>query len=246
MGTHTRLIRKSWLTTACLSLSMGLGACSKNDQLSYFPLTEGSRWVYKLTTEKEDTIENNVQTISVLRESSFDDKPVFIRRSETPENVGIEYWLRADETGIKRIAERMDLQQQAVLDEKPRQVLKFPLQAGATWTSSTVPYALMRSNDYPREMKYVKSILMNYSVEDMEAKVSVPAGEFSQCALVVGKADLTLYTDPLNGFQKIPLTTKEWYCPKVGLVKLERVEELKSTFYKGGRIEMLLVDYSVN
>jgi hypothetical protein len=94
-------------------------------------------------------------------------------------------------------------------------------------------------------MKYVKSILMNYSVEDMEASVSVPAGEFNKCALVVGKADLTLYTDPLNGFQKIPLTSKEWYCPGVGLVKLERVEELKSTFYKGGRIEMLLVNYSV-
>ena len=32
----------------------------------------------------------------------------------------------------------------------------------------------------------------------------------------------------------MPLTTLEWYCPGVGLVRLERSEPVKSAFPSGG------------
>ena len=61
----------------------------------------------------------------------------------------------------------------------------------------------------------------------------------------MGQAELTLFTDPVRGFNKVPVTTTEWYCRGVGLVKLERVESLATMFYTGGKVVMELVEYSV-
>ena len=75
--------------------------------------------------------------------------------------------------------------------------------------------------------------------------VEVPAGHFKQCARVAGRADLTVYADPVSGFRKIPLTTTEWYCKDVGLVKLVRIENLDSSFFSGGKVEMVLTQFSI-
>ena len=50
-----------------------------------------------------------------------------------------------------------------------------------------------------------------------------------------------LFADPVNGFKDMPLTTLEWYCPGVGLVKVERVEPANSTFLIGGTMTMELM-----
>ena len=42
-------------------------------------------------------------------------------------------------------------------------------------------------------------------------------------------------------FRDMPLTTLEWYCPGVGLVKVERQEPANSTFLTGGTMTMELM-----
>jgi hypothetical protein len=215
------------------------------DSTSYFPLASGARWTYSVLTEADGASSRRQQTISVLDERRHDGKPLFIRRSETPGNIGIEYWLRAQPDGIVRIAQRMDLEQTATLDQTPRMVLKLPLAVGASWSVPTVPYTVMRKNDYPREVKYSRGMPMAYTVEALDEKVAVPAGSFAHCARVVGRAELTLFTDPVRGFNKVPVSTTEWYCRGVGLVKLERDESLSTMFYTGGKVVMELVEFSV-
>ena len=178
-----------------------------------------------------------------MDERVYDGKPLFIRRSETPDNIGIEYWLRERPDGIVRIAQRLDLQEQASLDEAPRTVLKLPLKLGDSWRTPTVAYTVLRKNEYPREIKYSRPLLMTYTVEAVDEKLTVAAGSFDHCARVAGHAEMTLFTDPVRGFNKVPVTTTEWYCRGVGLVKLERVERLSTTFYSGGRVAMELVEY---
>lgn len=230
---------------------LGLAVCvllaggKPSQDSSYFPLAPGTRWTYAVATDADGATTRQQQTISVLDERRHDGKPLFIRRSETPDNIGIEYWLRAQPDGIVRIAQRMDLEAQATLDAAPRTVLKLPLVIGASWRAPTVPYTVMRKNDYPREVKYGRGMLMTYTVEALEDRVTIPAGSFDHCARVVGQADLTLFTDPVRGFNKVPVTTTEWYCRGVGLVKLERVENLATMFYSGGKVTMELVEYSV-
>lgn len=222
-----------------------LAGCKPGQDNSYFPLAPGARWTYSVQTDADGDSRRQQQTISVLDERRFDSKPLFIRRGETPGNIGIEYWLRAQPDGIVRIAQRMDLEEIATLDAAPRTVLKLPLAVGANWRAPTVPYTVMRKNEYPREVKYGRGMLMAYTVEALKEKITVPAGSFEHCARVVGQAELTLFTDPVRGFNKVPVTTTEWYCRGVGLVKLERVESLATMFYTGGKVVMELVEYSV-
>ncbi len=221
-----------------------LAGCSPgHDSTSYFPLAPGARWTYSVQTDADGAASRQQQTISVLDERRYDGKPLFIRRSETPGNIGIEYWLRAQPDGIVRIAQRMDLEEFAALDPAPRTVLKLPLAVGASWRAPTVPYTVMRKNEYPREVKYGRGMPMTYTVEALDEKLTVPAGSFAHCARVVGRAEMTLFTDPVRGFNKVPVTTTEWYCRGVGLVKLERLEKLATPFYSGGSVLMELVEY---
>ena len=228
-----------------LAVCVLLAGCKASQDSSYFPLAPGARWTYSVQTDADGVASRQQQSISVLDERRYDGKPLFIRRSETPGNIGIEYWLRAQPDGIVRIAQRMDLAEHATLDAAPRMVLKLPLAIGASWRAPTVPYTVMRKNEYPREVKYGRGMLMTYTVEALEDRLTVPAGSFEHCARVVGRAELTLFTDPVRGFNKVPVTTTEWYCRGVGMVKLERVENLATMFYSGGKVSMELVEYSV-
>ena len=229
---------------ALITLVALLCGCGAKTGDSWFPLTPGARWTYAVDTESDGATKHGEQTITVLDERSHDGKPLYIRRSETPDNIGIEYWLRETPQGIQRIAQRIDLQERAVLDEQPRTVLKLPLAQGASWRVPTVAYTMTRKHEYPRELKYGRGMLMNYTVEAVDERVEVPAGSYAHCARIVGRAEMTLFVDPVRGFSKIPVTSTEWYCRGIGLVKLERSEEVSGAFYSGGKVSMVLTDFS--
>ncbi len=222
-----------------------LMGCSKPPGADYFPVTEGSRWLYKVISEKDNTTEISEQQLSINRVSTWDGKTIIVRRSEVADNIGIEYWLRPTDKGIERIAQQVDLQERAMLDDKPRTVLKFPLKQGESWIVPTVPFAIMRTNENPRELKYSKTLLMTHTVERMDATVTVAAGTFKNCAEIVGRGDITMYADPVSGFKKIPIINTEIYCPGVGLVRLERSEELNGAFFSGGKIVMELTAFDI-
>jgi hypothetical protein len=80
----------------------------------------------------------------------------------------------------------------------------------------------------------LKSFVMSYRIAAEDETVVVPAGKFEHCLLVEGMATLTLFADPLTGYQDVSIKTREWYAPGVGLVKLERTEPLDTRVYKGG------------
>ena len=222
-----------------------LGGCGNAPEPSWFPLNTGARWEYDVTTDTDGVVKRNTQTITVISNNQLKDQPVYTRRTQTSGNIGIEYLLQVSPTAITRIAQRTDLQELPVADASPRTVLQLPLQVGATWSTPTVAYAVMRRSEYPRELKYGKPLSMVYTVESVSETVEVPAGKFENCARVTGRADLTIYADPVSGFRKTPITTTEWYCKDVGLVKLERIETIDTSFFGGGRIDMALSSYSI-
>lgn len=51
---------------------------------------------------------------------------------------------------------------------------------------------------------------------------------------------MRLCANPTSGWRDVPLTTLEWYCPGVGLARLERDETANSPFLNGGRLRMEL------
>ena len=84
---------------------------------------------------------------------------------------------------------------------------------------------------------------MSYRVASRDETVIVPAGKFEHCLLVEGEAKLTVFADPMTGYMDVPTTTREWYAPGVGLVKLERSEPLDSSVFKRGSYIFELVGF---
>jgi hypothetical protein len=60
---------------------------------------------------------------------------------------------------------------------------------------------------------------------------------------VLGEAKIRLYVDAAFNWREVPLFTTEWYCPGIGLARMERVETSPSKFMRGGSVTMDLVSY---
>ena len=69
------------------------------------------------------------------------------------------------------------------------------------------------------------------------------AGRYTGCQRVEGTGEIRLYVDEQLSYRDVPFTTREWYCPRVGLVKLEREELSPTRFLAGGVLRMELAGY---
>lgn len=218
-------------------LFVALAGCGRSpgaDNEAWFPLQAGHRWTYVVTTRSgPDASERESLTLRTLGRETLvlDDKTAWVRRSDS----GISYWLRADDTGIVRVASKSDMQADPVADSPGRFVLKAPFAVGTQWQASTTTYLLMRTHEYPRELKHSHpNIPMTYQIEAVADEVRTPAGSFSPCLRVRGSATVRVFVDPISGFKDQPLTSVEWYCRGVGLVKMERSEPSTSPMLVGG------------
>lgn len=229
-------LRLAWLGAACLAGCGGPGG-----DTSLFPLDKGHHWTYRVATELENnTVQHEEQTLSTLGRADLDGQPAWLRRSDS----GANYWLRSDDSGVYRVASKSDIEDEPKLDPARRYVLKKPYAVGTTWQSPTTAYLLEHKQDFPREVRYKHpSIPMNYVIEALNQKVETTAGKFDGCLRVKGQALIKLFVDPVVGWHDIPLTTLEWYCPGVGLVRLERDEPGQFTFVSGGQIKMDLAEF---
>ena len=213
-------------------------ACAPPPASGYFPLEAGHRWSYDVSTEtQERSVEHETLVLSTLGAETLDGQAAYRRRSDS----GIDYWLRADESGIYRVASKSDLDADPRPDGARRYVLKLPLAAGTSWQATTTAYLLRRRNEFPREIRHTHpAVPMSYAIEAVGETVRTRAGAFADCVRVRGRAALRLYVDPVAGWRDVPLTTTEWYCRNVGLVKLVREEPADSTFLAGGTLTMEL------
>ena len=207
-----------------------------------FPLAEGRQWTYRVSTTIDEVTGTERATLVLANrgEDRIDGAVSWRRRSDS----GIEYWLRTDPTGIYRIASRSPLDREPLPDKPRRYVLKKPYAVGTEWESPTTAYVLSRKNETPHELRHVyKDLPMHYRIESLGEKVRTAAGDFDGCVRVAGKASIRLYDDAMRQFRDSPLTTTEWYCPNVGLVRLERQEPSPTRLVAGGVVTMELTSW---
>ena len=158
---------------------------------------------------------------------------------------GVDYWLRSDDSGIYRVASKNPLENDPKADNPPRYVLRKPFAVGTQWEASTVAYILQRRNEVPKEIRYTqKPVMMSYRIDALAQKVETDAGKFEGCIRVAGEAKIKLYVDAQFAWRDIPLFSTEWYCPGVGLVRMERVETSPSKFMLGGRMLLELTSWN--
>lgn len=227
------------LQPAALASLALLSACGAPPGTELFPLEAGHQWTYAQHTEWETgATDDELLTLRNLGpDRSLPDGSAWRRHSDS----GADYWLRADATGIYRVASQSELDGEPHPDTVPRYVLKHPIAPGTSWQASTTAYLLQRRQEFPRELRHAHpDIPMNYVIEAIGQTVRTRAGEFVGCVKVVGQAKLRLFADPVGGWRDLPLTTTEWYCPGPGLVLLTREEPANSTFLTGGKLTLEL------
>lgn len=226
-----------------LALTFVLAACgSGNSESSYFPLAEGRSWTYRVTKNLDEATEPDVDSLSFTMKGSqtLESGPAQRRHSSN----GLDYFLKSDDQGIYRVGSRDALEVDPKADNPPRFVLKKPFVVGTQWQASTMPYVLQRRNEFPKEVRYTtKPIMMVYAIVALDQKVETPAGQFESCIKVLGEAKIRLYVDALFNWREVPLFTTEWYCPGIGLARMERVETSPSKFMRGGNVTMDLVSF---
>ncbi|WP_235971968.1 hypothetical protein [Aquariibacter albus] len=234
---------------ALLATALLLTGCERAPRGSeFFPLDGQRVWTYRVITEREDeTREVETLTLRTLGKETLDDVAAkkagdaWRRRSDS----GVDYWLRSDETGIYRVAAKSDLQADPQPDAHPRYVLKQPYAEGTNWIGETAPYLLLRTQDWPREIRHVHPVLpINYAIVATAVEVKVNGKVYSDCLKVEGRGALHLFVDPVAGFRDVPVLQREWFCPGSGLVRLEREELTGSRYTYGGRLLMELIEES--
>jgi len=237
------ILRWQLVITLVVTLA-GLVACSREpDTTDYFPLNEGMNWQYryKLITTS-DRQAQGVYTVTNLKTTELNDQTVTIRRT----NDGRDYYLMQKPDGIYRYASRTLFETQPVVDAPARLVLPLPYLGSSerNWSSTTNSYVIHRIGPSTvTNTKPTKDFVMHYRVVSQSETVVVPAGRLENCLLIEGKATLTIFADPLTGYQEVPITTREWYAGGVGLVKLERTEPLDTRVYQGGRYVFELIEF---
>jgi hypothetical protein len=213
-----------------------LSGCQQTDR-GYFPLHDGARWEYRLTSTWSDGEETTRYAVTNLRSTMLDGRPATIRRDSR----GTDYYITQDRQGIARVAKRTVVEFEPRPEPEPRYVIKFPPVVGTEWRVSSHPFLLKRLLPFKERFNRDFSVVMQYSIVSTDAAVSVPAGQFTGCLLLQGEGTLRIYADAVAGISEVPVTSREWYAPGVGLVKLERREELTTTQIIGGsaRLELL-------
>lgn len=232
----------SWLFVfGGLPLLKGCSSPAGDEPL--FPLEAGRSWTYNVITSTDDpgvAPYSDTLQLETYPSGTVLGQVALRRRSSS----GSEYWLKSDATGVYRIASRGPLDVVPQIDTPPRYVLRKPYAVGTEWVASTTAYVLQRRNEFPRELRYLqryKSLPMKYHIEALGQTVkNLNGGQFTGCLKVQGRADIRLYVDELFVWREVPITTREWYCPGVGLARLEREERSPSKFIVGGTVTMEL------
>ena len=238
---------KMRISLLALSAALVLSACDQPvKENALFPLAAGKSWTYQVETVYDEpdgkTLRYTLEMRNLGSAALADGSTAWIRRSSN----GHEYWLTTDDKVISRVAMKIPTKGQADMDPEPRTVLPQAPTLGSSWTSTTVPYFLRRRNEQPSEFRYLdkfKNMPMVFTVADMDVKISTPAGQFEHCMWVDGKMAMMLWNDQANAYKPTDLTTREWYCPDVGLVQVERDEPTTAKFFQGGSMRMKLLHY---
>ncbi|MFN5445342.1 MAG: hypothetical protein ACK5AJ_01705 [bacterium] len=237
-------MRRLILVLVALSL---LGGCEKPErENTYLPLAEGLRWVYKVEItfdDPESFVDTSTLTITNRGRHDINGTEAWRRRTDS----GNEYWLRSDEKGVYRIASRGPASKTAVLDAASRTVIPAKLTQDEKWSIPTMPYFLKRRSEWPPEFKYVdkyRYLTMDFSIEATGQAVKTPAGDFNGCLIIKGIAPITLWVETETTYKPVPIVSREWYCPGVGLVQLERKEPTTARFFQGGVLRMTLTEFN--
>lgn len=232
---------KILLAGVCAAIMLGGCSWQSDDADSLFPLAPGLSWQYRVKIQRVGAVtENTMRVMENISRSAFaGEDGVAIRRNED----GIRYYVARRDDGFYRVAVKSLLNRSPIMDQPAVRILPLPARPGTRWREPVHTYLLDRAKTFITDKGPDNTIALDYHIEADDVGVKVPAGEFSNCVLAIGRTTFHLGSGVGFAPTDIPIEQREWYCPGVGLVRLIREETLTSAqrTITGGRIELTLV-----
>jgi len=236
-------VRCSFMSRLCLLLVLcALEACGKDGgDGGYFPLTPGSQWQYQVERTTMDGTRQLRHAISAGGPAA--NEPSDLRTRVTLD--GQRYLYRTTDDGIYRVGVQRGRGQHMANDDQQQMVMPRHPTIHQTWKGRS-PTALLESSAAPWEtlFRVQQPVEMSFRVAALDAEIATPAGRFDDCMLVEGQGQVDADLGNGVGPTHIEVTTREWYAPGVGLVRMERNEQSSAKALSAGALVMELDGWS--
>ncbi len=229
--------KKFILCTILLTLT----ACSQSD-VEYFPLAAGKTWQYQVVMHDMDLEKKYKQFYTNQSPVEIDGNKIFPRKV----NDGTQYYYEHSDQGIRRVGAKRKLDINTTLEKQDHFAIKFPIEIGTSWEQESVT-AILEVVIAPFRRHYAlhTPVKMKYTIDSLEQKVKVAAGQFENCLKVVGHGTaLSVEAEKTIGTVDVTVESSDWYCPNIGLVKSQREERTTSTVLVKGDFLMELESFS--
>ena len=235
------------LSLLCSIFFLLIGCQQKIAKDDYFPLHKGLTWHYQvtksLTDQKTVFFDYHVEnTGKINNDEHYPNDDIYVRHTSD----GTDYFFIQDDVASYRVAKRTIVEQTPRFDETLRQIIPSAqaMEVDSSWTNNTKAYLIYTVPPHIMRKDIGSNLSMLFQVVAKDETVTVPAGTFKHCIKIVGTAEFSFFADAVQGYKTVPVTQTEWYAPGVGLVKLERDEELNQSLFKGGKLSYELLEFS--
>lgn len=214
-------------------LTLVLAGCGGADP-EYYPLNEGWLWRYRIVVTTEERTWEQRYIIRNLPAQSRPEGSIVPRQTIDDHR----QYYRVNDDGIERLRLDEDRGQDRM---RANRVLASPQRTGESWHGKAATVALIKVGP-PQETLFRVSVEvpMIYTIELTDDRVSVPAGDFSNCLRVHGIGQVNIDAGNYVGRTNVTIESWDWYAPGVGLVKSSRRETTTSAALKFGEFLMEL------
>ncbi len=223
--------------TAALAL---LAACGNEPGgEAYFPLAAGRTWHYEV---ERTTMDGLTPLRHVVASVAPPGGSAVSAVRETAS--GHRYLYTVDDGGIFRIGEQRHGHPPVPAAHGRSLVLPRELGDDSTWQSPTRT-SVLENTGPPWETLFRIDVplTLTYRVTSLDSEIETPAGHFSGCLLITGHGTTNADVGNYIGRTEIEITSREWFAPGVGLVRMERTETTSASAISAGSLTMQLAGW---
>ncbi len=205
--------------------------CNQGRDNSYFPLSDGMAWEYRIDYRVREEPKTQKLIFSTRPPIDLDGERYYSRVSLS----GPRYFYQETGDGIVHV--------DPVSGDRST-VLAYPLEEQQSWQKASRIRFLEVTGAFTPTFKarVEQPITMDYVIEAAGETVSVAAGEFDNCIRVHGKGRLFAgrMLQDYMGIDSIYIEQTEWYAPGTGLIKTVRTEYTEPNEFKNTYTQELL------
>jgi hypothetical protein len=201
---------------------------------SYFPNTNGSTWIYKITAEiggGEPLTYDQTMTINGTMVIDNVTCQIMVRTDTlTPDQEIRGFFYDNESTSVMGYGEdvyQSDVLIRSVRYSTPLDNLEYPLAINKNWTMMNLtgikptafPFISFNTDDLDNDG--VDDTMDSYITANvpLQEDITVPAGTFTACYKIKYDCNLTIHFSEL-GDQTVTFPVEVWFQPEVGRVKL--------------------------